>query len=65
MKRINQLAWMVLAGLSYIVGTWVLITEGVVHSKFYVFYGFSLLWAVLWFIKRNSLLKNANPKKRQ
>lgn len=61
MKRINQLAWMVLAGLSFVVGTWVLIAEGVVHSKFYVFYGFSLLCAAGLFIKRKS---HAKPKKR-
>jgi hypothetical protein len=64
MKRINQVAWMVLAGLSFLVGTWVLITEGVVHSKFFVFYGFSLICALGFYIKRKSFLKNAKPKKR-
>lgn len=55
---------MLLAGLSFVVGTWVLIAEGPLHSKFYVFYGFSILCGGWFFIKRKSLLKNTKPKKR-
>ncbi|MHB1277405.1 MAG: hypothetical protein ACYC1Q_03335 [Bacteroidia bacterium] len=65
MKKINRLAWIILAGLSFVVGTWVLIAEGPLRSKFYVFYLFTLLLGVLIFLKRKSSIKNTKPKKRR
>lgn len=59
------MAWVVLAGLSLLVGTWVLIAEGPLRSKFYVFYLFTLLLGILIFLKRKSLVKTTKPKKRQ
>lgn len=65
MKKINRIAWIVLAGLSFLVGSWVLIAEGPLRSKFYVFYLFTLLLGVWIFLKRKSPLKTTKPKKRQ
>ncbi|HCS21681.1 MAG TPA: hypothetical protein DIW47_14175 [Bacteroidetes bacterium] len=65
MKKINQLAWIALAGLSFVVGTWVLIAEGPLRSKFYVFYLFTMLLGILIFLKRKFPIKNAKPKKRR
>jgi len=65
MKKINNSVWLVLALLSLLVGTWVLIAEGVVHSKFYVFYIFGVLTLFLLYRKRKANTKNAKPKKRR
>jgi len=65
MKKVNRIAWIVLATLSLIVGTWVWVDEGTQHSKFYVFYIFAITCFVLLFVKRKASRKNAKPKKRR
>jgi len=65
MKKVNRIAWIVLASLSLIVGTWVWIDEGSEHSKFFVFYIFAIVCFSLLFLKRKAGRKNAKPKKRR
>ena len=65
MKKINKIAWLVIAFASLAVGTWVWIDEGPEHSRFYMFYILAAL-CLLWVYRRTLFrAKRAKPKKRR
>lgn len=65
MRKINRIAWMVIAVACFITGTWVWISEGFVHSNFYSLYILGAICLALWYFEGKQKGKSVKPKKRR
>ncbi|TNE81647.1 MAG: hypothetical protein EP332_03205 [Bacteroidetes bacterium] len=64
MKKLNKIAWLLIAILSLLVGIIVVISEGTLHSKFYVFFLLSPAAFYFWYLERDKARKSSGKKKK-
>ncbi len=65
MQKLTNYGWLVLGILSILVGTILLLTEGVAHSKFFIYYLCSGLFFFIWWRYRSGKKTGkSTPKKK-
>lgn len=64
MKKLNRIAWLLIAILSLLVGLGLLLSEGAMHSRFYVFFLLSPVAFFLWYMERDKAVKSSGKKKK-